>query len=179
MISPESIRVESLPSVPLHDRKALPSNPCIYFAIDGQGGIQYIGRSVNPRQRWANHHRYQDLLSLGGVRISYMPVEPELIDAVERALISWFEPPLNGQKAPHDEALRARENALKDMRLRVDLTREQVAMRCGVTAGTVSNWERGQTVPTGTAEFFLTYCECYQCTFEYLAEVCEIERYLR
>lgn len=95
-IKPEYIDPLALPSVPLDSRKLLPTSPCIYFAIDGLGNVQYIGRSVNPRQRWAAHHRQSDLESIGEVRIAYLTCEASLLSAVEAALIEWFDPPLNG-----------------------------------------------------------------------------------
>jgi hypothetical protein len=97
MISPSAIDPLQLPSVALTDRKQLPQIPCIYFAIDPDNVVQYIGRSVNPRQRWQNHHRQAQLI---GCRIAYMPCDAALLDEVETALIEWFSPPLNGAQAP-------------------------------------------------------------------------------
>jgi hypothetical protein len=51
MIDPKSLNLSALPWLPLDARSAFPRNPAIYFAIDGQGTIQYIGRSINPKQR--------------------------------------------------------------------------------------------------------------------------------
>jgi hypothetical protein len=105
MINPASISLESLPSVPLEDRQSLPCEPCIYFAIDGQGVVQYIGRSVNPARRWASHHKRRSLESIGGVRIAYLALDADLLADVEAALIEWFNPPLNcsigGYFPPH------------------------------------------------------------------------------
>jgi excinuclease UvrABC nuclease subunit len=94
MISPSTIDPLQLPSVGMTDRKQLPQIPCIYFAIDIYDQIQYIGRSVNPRQRWQNHHRQAQLI---GCRIAYMECDKALLDEVETALIEWFNPPLNGR----------------------------------------------------------------------------------
>lgn len=74
------------------DRKQLPEVPCIYFAIDAVDQIQYIGRSVNPRQRWQNHHRQPQVKEC---RIAYMQCDEALLDQVEQALIEWFQPALN------------------------------------------------------------------------------------
>lgn len=80
-------------------RSHLPITPCIYFAIDCQGIIQYIGRSVNPCQRWTQHHRLSQLEVMEGVRIAYLSVDnPDLLPEIERALIEWFAPPLNGYR---------------------------------------------------------------------------------
>jgi hypothetical protein len=83
----------SLPSVPMVCRKQLPTVPCIYFAIDALGQIQYIGKSVNPRQRWTQHHRQSQVKEC---RIAYLECDAALLDKVEQALIQWLQPVLNG-----------------------------------------------------------------------------------
>ncbi|MBW4422628.1 MAG: GIY-YIG nuclease family protein [Myxacorys californica WJT36-NPBG1] len=52
MIDPQTINPLALPSVPLELRSQLPETPCIYFAINSLGQVQYIGRSANPKRRW-------------------------------------------------------------------------------------------------------------------------------
>lgn len=95
MIDPLTINPLSLPYVALESCHQLPESPCIYFAIDSKGVVQYIGRSINPKQRWTQHHRYKRLATLNGVRIAYLSVDADLMADVERALIVWFNPPLN------------------------------------------------------------------------------------
>ncbi len=63
MINLQTINLLLLPSVDLNERSQLPSQPCIYFAIDSQGIIQYIGRSVNPRLRW-NANKFWQITGL-------------------------------------------------------------------------------------------------------------------
>ncbi len=96
MFDIHSISPLTLPSVFLEERSKLPDTSCIYFAINSQGAIQYIGRSVNLRQRWLAHHRYHQLEKMGDVKIAYLSVDsPELLYEIEKALIEWFQPPLN------------------------------------------------------------------------------------
>jgi hypothetical protein len=102
MLNPATIDPLSLPSVPVADRKQLPTVPCVYFAIDSTDAIQYIGRSVNPRKRWQNHHRHAQVI---GCRIAYMQCDGALLDEVETALIEWFAPPMNG-RAPIEKGQR-------------------------------------------------------------------------
>ncbi|MFN6475250.1 hypothetical protein [Nostoc sp. DedQUE07] len=45
MINPSTINPLALLSVPLEMRSQLPITPYIYFAIDSEGVVQYIGRS--------------------------------------------------------------------------------------------------------------------------------------
>ncbi len=97
MINAESIDISILPSLFLSDRKQLPKVACIYFAIDAMGQIQYIGKSVNLRQRWCgSHHRIEQLKSMENIRIAWLEVsDPLLLPKIENALISQFSPPLN------------------------------------------------------------------------------------
>lgn len=95
MVSPESINLATLPSVALRDRAMLPTTPCIYFAIDSQGVVQYIGKSSNPRVRWQTHHKGVDLALIGGIRIAYLETDADLLPQIERALIAYFRPPFN------------------------------------------------------------------------------------
>jgi len=100
MINPAEINFSALPWVPLDATAGFPSQPGIYFAIDSTGTIQYIGRSGDVRGRWKRHHRYEDLAAIGGVKIAYLFVDtPELLPAIEEALIAWFRPLLNVVKS--------------------------------------------------------------------------------
>lgn len=96
MINPKALDIKTLPWLPLEEKAAFPKKPAIYFAIDSQGTVQYIGRSVNVRQRWGNHHKYDALTGIGNVKIAYLFVDAiELLPKIEAALIEWFTPPLN------------------------------------------------------------------------------------
>lgn len=102
MINPEAIDFSVLPSVPLDQRSKLPPVPGIYFVIDSLRQIQYIGRSVNLRNRWGVHHRINQLERIGGVRIVWLEVsEPSLLPSIEAALIDWFTPSLNRTICPN------------------------------------------------------------------------------
>ncbi|MFN6538315.1 MAG: helix-turn-helix domain-containing protein [Nostoc sp. EkiNYC01] len=95
MIDPSTINLLTLPSLPLEQRSQLPTTPCIYFAIDSEGVVQYIGKAKNLKKRWELHHKGIDLALLGGVKISYLCIELSLLEEVENALLHWFNPPLN------------------------------------------------------------------------------------
>lgn len=86
MISPENLNLQSLPSVALSNRKQLPSTSGIYFAI-ANGEVQYIGRSINIRQRWADHHRAGQLESdthIAYLEVSDLSLLPEIEDSSRR-----------------------------------------------------------------------------------------------
>jgi hypothetical protein len=97
MIDPQTIDLAILPWIPLNATAGFPKCPAIYFAIDSENQVQYIGRSINIRGRWKTHHRYGDLAAIGQIRIAYLFIEAiELLPEIESALIEWFNPPLNG-----------------------------------------------------------------------------------
>lgn len=101
MIDPKSINLSSLPSLPLSQHSKLPAVPGIYFAVDSFDVIQYIGRSVNLKQRWLAHHRKKQLEQMGSVQLIWLEVgEPSLLPEIEDALIAWFNPPLNSVWKP-------------------------------------------------------------------------------
>lgn len=106
MITPESIDFSVLPSLCLTRRAELPEAPAIYFAIDSLDQIQYIGRSRNLKQRWASHHRQFELQAIGGIRIAWLQCDDVSLlgeieaSGIEKALIRWFEPPLNRMMNP-------------------------------------------------------------------------------
>ena len=98
MIDPRTIDICNLPYVDLASRFDLPSQSAIYFAIDGQENIQYIGRSANLNQRWKSHHKIGVLKLVGKIRIAYLLLDTDLLASVETALIDYFNPPLNGNQ---------------------------------------------------------------------------------
>jgi hypothetical protein len=61
MIEPSKIDLKSLPWLSLDSKSAFPRKPTIYFAMNSEGIVQYIGRLINPKARWTNHHKYEDL----------------------------------------------------------------------------------------------------------------------
>jgi DNA-binding Xre family transcriptional regulator len=104
MIDPTAIDLTNLPSVALAEKATLPPVLCVYFAIDSQGVVQYIGKAVNLRQRWSSHHKYKKLSKMSEVSIAYLQVEHfELLEDMELALINWFKPPLNGRQSKFDD----------------------------------------------------------------------------
>lgn len=103
MIAPNSIDLKTLPALPLSRRKELPQTAGIYFAIDAGGVVQYIGQSINLRQRWLQHHRQTALTFVHDVRIAWIEVnELSLLKEIEGKMIRHFKPLLNGLKMKPD-----------------------------------------------------------------------------
>ena len=96
-ITPESINLKLLPSILLIDRKQLPSVASIYFAINSQNVVHYIGRTTNLRKRWQRHHQRSALDALGDIKIAWIKIEEiALLVEIERSMIEFFRPLLNG-----------------------------------------------------------------------------------
>lgn len=84
-------------TVPYKDHKAMPQQPAVYVARDGDT-VLYIGSTKNLRQRWMFHHRAR-----------WMPANTELTFftdlsiplrwywLAEHQLIVYYDPPLNGK----------------------------------------------------------------------------------
>jgi len=95
MINPDNLNIASLPFVPIESKNELPALSAIYFAIDSLGVVRYIGRSANLKKRFIAHNKYGEFLAIGGARIAYLFLEPDLLPSVEIALIQFFQPQLN------------------------------------------------------------------------------------
>jgi hypothetical protein len=108
VISLSELNPLALPSVALTDRKQLPEAPCIYFAIDAEGLVQYIGLTKNLNKRWAytSHNHYEALSKMGFIEIRFAQVPDAKtyeVHELERALIRKFTPPLNTHDNPSGE----------------------------------------------------------------------------
>jgi DNA-binding XRE family transcriptional regulator len=169
MLDPQAINPLTLPSVPLEMRSLLPQTPCIYFAIDSQGMVQYIGQSGNLQLRWECHHRQKQLELVDGITIAWLTIDsPQLLIEIEAALINWFNPPLNFIK-PRLQEVPEEGEIIERLRSRSGLTQKQVADQLKMTVQTISNWETGVRVPRLTPKQTLILCRVLECTLEELA----------
>lgn len=95
MINPSEIDLSTLPSVALEAKSAFPQQPAVYFAIDNQSVIQYIGRAANLHRRWLHHHRCDQLSRMDSVRVAYLISDADSLPEIEKSMIEWFSPRLN------------------------------------------------------------------------------------
>lgn len=95
-----------LPSVCLSRVKELPTCTAIYFAIDSQNRILYIGRASNLFERWKNHHRQGELEEkYKSVKIAWQIWNEESLNEAEAYLIKYFQPLLNGTEVKSPEVI--------------------------------------------------------------------------
>lgn len=92
------IDVATLPSMPLTNHKRIPPISAIYFCLDENRQILYIGQTENLRKRWQAHHRYTQLKQLGNISLAWVPCKTEELEATEKHLIEVFQPSLNYSK---------------------------------------------------------------------------------
>lgn len=163
MINPQSLNLSALPSLPLDRRSQLPEIPCIYFAVDSQGTVQYIGRTVNAKQRWLNHHRCDQLSSMDGVTIAYLEVSDEsLLESIEEALIEYFQPRLNYSFLPRKQKASTDGNAvrwhLKEVMARHDIKGKDLAIAMQVSPNSVTSLRSSKTMPRIDGETLGNLC---------------------
>lgn len=93
-----SINPLELPFVHLSEIKKLPNSTVIYFAIDSEHRILYIGKAANLAARWKSHHRQYQLEEINKtspVRIAWLIWNSNDLDEAEKRLIKYFQPLLN------------------------------------------------------------------------------------
>ncbi|WDD30130.1 GIY-YIG nuclease family protein (plasmid) [Nostoc sp. UHCC 0926] len=97
---------ETLWSLPLADRRKLPKYAGIYFVINTNNELLYIGLSkTNLAKRWRNHHQLHHLTTMGdGIYIVWAKFDDiTALVKLESGLIKFFQPILNRLPASGDK----------------------------------------------------------------------------
>lgn len=81
-------------SLPIEDKNKLPSISGIYFVF-ASNKLLYVGRSVDLKQRWQNHHRYGQFKLIQDARIAWFECDSSLLPEFETSLIEFLEPDYN------------------------------------------------------------------------------------
>lgn len=101
-----TLQIAQLPSLAFEHRRDLPPIPALYFALDAQVSILYIGQTGNLRDRWKAHHRAPQMME-GGFRIHWREIaDEEARLSAERQSIAFFRPPWNRSEVPVAEMKR-------------------------------------------------------------------------
>jgi DNA-binding Xre family transcriptional regulator len=186
VIGPNDIDPLALPFVLLEHRSQLPKTPCIYFAINSQDEIQYIGQSTNPRRRWRNHSKGIDLALMGDIRIAYIGCPRELLCDIEKVLVAWFDPPLNTVwRVPggsNSDLYRSSsiEWRLREVMAERKMTATQLARLLQVSRATVSEWAKWSAIPnfSDVSDTLHRLCYYLRCTPEDLIDYYVRDEYL-
>ena len=84
----------SFMSLSIEEKNKLPSISAIYFVF-ASDKLLYVGRSVDLKQRWQNHHRYSQFKLIQDARIAWFECDSSLLPEFESSLIEFFEPDYN------------------------------------------------------------------------------------
>ncbi|EAZ88698.1 GIY-YIG nuclease family protein [Crocosphaera chwakensis] len=107
----------ALPKVALENRKQLPLVSGIYYVIDQNDVIWYIGQAKNLQARWKSqsHHRLFQLKSQKKIKftIYYQILESSKLNEVEQKEIAKYHPHLNQSKVKHQK-VRPAESLLRE-----------------------------------------------------------------
>jgi len=140
-------QVLALPSVPYSDRRLLPIEPGLYFAIVNGDQVAYIGASTTSlRGRWHEHNRRVQMERLGSISIACVPCSDLAVLAVaERRAIETLRPPLNTFHAAHPRPANPEPVIFEGQEF---VTVQTAATELGVSHMTIRRWiEAGHLHP--------------------------------
>jgi hypothetical protein len=83
--------VYAFPSTAWDQIAALPIGAAIYYVLNRESVVLYVGASKHLRQRWVGHHRRSDLAAVGATRIAWQAVWPEFL-LLEALFINYCQP---------------------------------------------------------------------------------------
>ena len=108
---------QSVPSLPITERSKLPNTAAIYFVFTLDNKLLYIGQTSNLRQRWAQHHRYQQFIEASSqTRIGWFAFGEEFKDSlldIEKELIESLSSEHNDTPHPGLVSLRIPDELLQ------------------------------------------------------------------
>jgi predicted GIY-YIG superfamily endonuclease len=89
------VQISYLPSVAFEYRQDLPAVPALYFVLNSQRDVMYIGQTNNLSTRWKGHQRAIQMQA-GGYRIHWYRIDDEQQRiTTESQAIKYFRPPWN------------------------------------------------------------------------------------
>lgn len=99
IVDAKSINPLELPSLALSNafRRYLPTSPAVYFVIQDNSEVIYIGQTQNLKHRWNSHHKIVEIKQISGdIRIGWYVVDDKhYLQSLEKSLIDLFKPKLN------------------------------------------------------------------------------------
>ncbi|MEP0873814.1 GIY-YIG nuclease family protein [Trichocoleus desertorum AS-A10] len=99
------VHLLELPYLELSQRSILPACPAIYFALDSENRVLYVGRATNLLARWKDHHRFDQLKRLsrsGTIKLAWLDCSstPDLLEQAESYFLKLYHPLLNQTRVP-------------------------------------------------------------------------------
>jgi predicted GIY-YIG superfamily endonuclease len=92
---------EKLPFINFSEFNQLPTCAGIYFVLDSNNIVCYVGKSENIQKRWKNHHRKHQIEEIHlkyPVKIFWLAWNIEDLDTAEKYFIDRYKPLLNNTK---------------------------------------------------------------------------------
>ncbi len=193
MVAIEDINLHNLPFVFLANKSELPFTAGIYFVVNVDDEVLYIGKAIDIRLRWKQHHRFEQIRTeYPESRIAWLTcTEITLLNSIESELIKAWKPRLNRTRVkirkPNKPKPSNLENCSKidihetlqqatlvrlvtkwrlDLLMRDrDISNEVVAKRLNVSARTVARWREAETMPkTINVDMFDVLLELLDCS---------------
>ena len=96
----------SLPFVSLAQKSQLPRCPAIYFVLNQNKKVLYVGKSINLLYRWRDHHRFNQLSEINknnDISIYWLEVKPDKdkdLTLAENYYINKLKPSFNYSAVP-------------------------------------------------------------------------------
>lgn len=95
--------LNNLPSIKLIEKEKLPTTAGIYFAVDENNYVWYVGKAQNINKRWQSHHRYHQLERINrkkSIQLKWYECEnnDRLLSTLENYFIDNYFPELNQTK---------------------------------------------------------------------------------
>ncbi|PSM48463.1 hypothetical protein C7Y66_14210 [Chroococcidiopsis sp. CCALA 051] len=97
--------LSKLPSVPLSRKADLDRCSAIYFALDSNHNVLYVGKAINLLFRWKDHHRFEQLSQINrtnSIRLAWWECtpDPQVLTQAENHFIKVYKPLLNNSIVP-------------------------------------------------------------------------------
>lgn len=143
------INIATLPSMPFTDLVRLPNIRGVYFALDDQGRVLYIGQTVSLTRRWMGHGKLPEISESGCTRIAWLCSSGNLRH-LESVFIRQFKPPLNTERSQRSSGKMMIGEVMLKYRQSKGLGVREVALQIGISHGTLSRVERGEKMEGDT-----------------------------
>jgi hypothetical protein len=167
MVDPRVVNIKELPWMPLTSKASFACKPCVYFVLNKENQVVYVGKAQNSKARWQNHEKTKSLAPAENFRIAFFFADKELIHFYEAFFIKKFSPVLNKTivgtseinllEADQNEPQKIdREEALKALLCKNYIKTISIAKALGVTSRTILGWktskEKHDNLVLGTYE---------------------------
>jgi hypothetical protein len=104
----EDVDLFSLPYLEFSQLSKLPSLSGIYFAIDFNNRILYVGQAKNILERWKNHHRKDQLLKMNKeyfIKIAWFLCQETQLKTAEDYFIRTYTPLFNFTRVEYPDVI--------------------------------------------------------------------------